>query len=57
MTIVLTGYKMLSSIIDALRLGADDYLKKPCEPEEIFFRVKNCLQKLELKRKIKLLLS
>ncbi len=54
MTIVLTGYEMLSSVIDALRLGADDYLLKPCEPEEILFRVKNCLQKLEFKRKIKL---
>ncbi len=54
MTIVLTGYEMHSSIIDALRLGADDYLLKPCEPEEILFRVNNCLQKLEFKRKIKL---
>ncbi len=54
MTIVLTGYEMLSSVIDALRLGADDYLLKPCESEEMLFRVKNCLQKLEFKRKIKL---
>ena len=54
MIIVLTGYEMLLSVIDALRLGADDYLIKPCEPEEILFRVKNCFQKLELKRKIKL---
>ncbi len=54
MTIVLTGYEMLSSVIDALRFGADDYLIKPCEPEEIRFRVNNCLQKLGFKRKIKL---
>ena len=54
MIIMLTGYEMLSSVIDALRLGADDYLIKPCESEEILFRVKNCLQKLEFKRRIKL---
>jgi len=26
---------------------------KPCEPEELLFRVSCCLEKLELKRKIK----
>ena len=38
--ILLTAYGSLTSTIDALRLGADDFLLKPCEPEEIFFRVK-----------------
>ncbi len=53
MVIILTGYGGMTSAIDALRLDADDYLLKPCEPEEIFFRVSRCLEKLELKRKIK----
>ena len=54
MTIVLTGFGDITSAIEALRSDADDYLLKPCEPEEISFRVSRCLEKLELKRKITL---
>jgi len=52
--IILTGYGDLASAIDALRLRADDYLLKPCEGEEINFRVTKCLEKIELDRKIKI---
>lgn len=52
--IMLTGYGELASAIDALRLRADDYLLKPCEGEEIGFRVARCLEKIELDRKIKI---
>ncbi|MFO7598554.1 MAG: response regulator [Candidatus Desulfacyla sp.] len=51
--IILTGFGDMTSAIDALRFDADDFLLKPCEPEEMFFRVSRCLEKLELKRKIK----
>ena len=51
--IILTGFGDLMSSIDALRLDADDYLLKPCEPEELSFRISSCLEKLELKRKVK----
>jgi DNA-binding NtrC family response regulator len=51
--IILTGYGDLISAIEALRLNADDYLLKPCEPEELSFRISSCLEKLELKRKVK----
>ena len=50
--IILTGYGDLISAIEALRLDADDYLLKPCEPEELSFRISSCLEKLELKRKV-----
>ncbi len=52
--IILTGYGDLSSAIEAIRSRADDYLLKPCESEEMIFRVKNCLEKQELTRKISL---
>jgi DNA-binding NtrC family response regulator len=52
--ILLTAYGSMTSTIDALRLGADDFLLKPCEPEEIFFRVRRCLEQQELERKIQL---
>lgn len=51
--IILTGYGDLISAVEALRLDADDYLLKPCEPEELSFRISSCLEKLELKRKVK----
>ena len=54
MVIILTGFGNMTSAIEALRSGADDYILKPCESEEMYFRVSNCLEKLELKRKIKL---
>jgi len=54
MVIILTGYGDMNSAIDALRLNADDYLQKPCEPDEIIFRVKQCLEKQKLYRKVKL---
>lgn len=52
--IILTGYGDMVTAIDALRLGADDYLLKPCGNEELLFRVSSCLDKYELKKKIKL---
>ncbi len=52
MTIIFTGQGNLSSAIAALRLNAEDYLLKPCETEDMFFRIERCLEKLELKRKI-----
>lgn len=52
--IILTGYGDMTSAIDALRLGADDYMLKPCDLDELVFRITKCLQKKELTRKIKL---
>ncbi len=54
MVIILTGFGDMTSAIDALRLNADDYMLKPCEPEEIHFRVTRCMESLKLKRKMEL---
>lgn len=54
MVMILTAHGDMKSAIEALRNGADDYLLKPCEKEEISFRVKGLLEKLEYKRKLKL---
>jgi len=52
--IILTGFGDIESAVKALRSQADDFLLKPCESQEMLFRVKNCLEKQELTRKIKL---
>ncbi|MCK7511535.1 MAG: response regulator [Desulfobacterales bacterium] len=54
MVIVLTGFGDMLSAIEALRSQADDYMLKPCESAEMFFRVERCLEKLELARRIHL---
>lgn len=46
--IILTGYGDMESAIDALRLGADDFVRKPCEVEELVFRIQHCLEKRNL---------
>jgi DNA-binding NtrC family response regulator len=52
--IILTGYGDLGSAVKAMRNQADDYLLKPCESQEMIYRVKNCLEKQEMTRKINL---
>lgn len=52
--IILTGYGDLNSAIDSLRLGADDYLHKPCDMEELLFRVSRCLEKKEVEKELNL---
>lgn len=46
--IILTGFGDMGSAIDALRLGADDYLLKPCDLEELIFRIDRGLEKQTL---------
>jgi PAS domain S-box-containing protein len=48
--IIITGYGDLGSAIDALRLGADDYTLKPCDTDELVFRVRRCLEKQSLQQ-------
>ncbi len=52
--IILTGFGDIDSAVEALRSQADDFLLKPCESQEMIFRVKNCLERQELTRKINL---
>jgi CheY-like chemotaxis protein len=54
MVLILTGYGDMGSAIDALRLDADDDMLKPCEPDEMRFRVSRCFERLELARKLNL---
>jgi len=47
--IILTGYGSFESAVDALRLGADDYLTKPIDVAALLMAVKRCLEKRRLK--------
>ena len=52
--IILTGYGEVSSAIEALRLGASDYLLKPCGSDELQVRIEKCLELQDMARKIKI---
>jgi YesN/AraC family two-component response regulator len=43
--IMLTGHGTVESAIDAMRLGAYDYLKKPCDFEELVEKISGATQK------------
>jgi len=43
--ILITGFSEVDSAIQAIELGADDFLKKPFEPDELLVRIKELLKK------------
>ena len=47
--LLLTAKGETSERIEGLEVGADDYLSKPFEPKELILRIKNILNKTELK--------
>lgn len=50
--IVVTGYASLDSATEALRLGAYDYVGKPCHPDELTHRVAKALERGRLEREL-----
>lgn len=51
--IVVTGFASVRSAVDALRLGAFDYLVKPCEDQELCFRVKMGIERVRLQSQLR----
>lgn len=49
-TVVVTGYGSLSSAIEAIRLGAYDYLQKPFKIEEMVVTARNAIEKVRFLR-------
>ncbi len=48
--ILITGYSEVNSAVQAIELGADDFLKKPFEPSELVVRVQELIKKRQLKQ-------
>ncbi|MDX8392640.1 MAG: sigma-54 dependent transcriptional regulator [Mariprofundaceae bacterium] len=47
--IMMTGYAEVDTAVDAVRLGADDFLKKPFDMDEMLVRIDELLKKRDLK--------
>lgn len=46
--IVLTGYADVDSAVETFTCGADDYLNKPCDTDELIFKIRRTLEKQDL---------
>ncbi len=53
--ILLTGHGTIESAVEAMRLGAFDYVTKPFEPSELLHRVQNALNHHHLVNEVRLL--
>ncbi len=51
---ILTGHGNMEMAIEALRSGADDFILKPCDADELIFKMERFFEKQELLRKIKI---
>ncbi|HXK02251.1 MAG TPA: sigma-54 dependent transcriptional regulator [Verrucomicrobiae bacterium] len=49
---MITGYPSVGSAVDAVRLGAEDYLAKPFTDEELYAAVARALEKLRIRRTV-----
>jgi DNA-binding NtrC family response regulator len=50
--VVLTGYGTIQSAVDAMKLGAADYLIKPCNPDDLKIVIERQLELRELRREV-----
>ncbi|MBL0699337.1 MAG: response regulator [Desulfosarcina sp.] len=50
LVIVITGYATLETAIEAMKIGAYDFISKPYEPEQLRIVVRRAREKFELKR-------
>jgi DNA-binding NtrC family response regulator len=48
--IIITGYATVQTAVEAIKLGAADYLAKPFSPDELIIHVGKVFQNLELRR-------
>lgn len=51
--LIMTGFGTMESAIEAVRLGASDYLTKPVRASELAMGVRNQLEALQLRRRVK----
>jgi DNA-binding NarL/FixJ family response regulator len=42
--LLMTGYSSIDTAVEAIRLGASDYLIKPCSKKEVFLSIARCIK-------------
>jgi len=62
-TLILTGHGSIDSALEAIKLGAYDYLTKPCEIDELVAKIegawdkKDDLQKKDMQEKVQMVIE
>ena len=51
-SIVMTAYASIETAVEAMRLGAYDYLTKPINPDELMLRIHKVLEKKQLREEV-----
>ena len=51
--IILTGYGDVGSAVETLKLGADDYLQKPCDIDDLLSKARRSFEKQDLVAKLR----
>ena len=51
--IIMTGYADIQSAVQAIKLGAKDYIAKPVNPDELLKKMKEALEPVEIKTTLK----
>ncbi len=52
--IMMSGYGRITDAVEAMKLGAQDYVVKPVNPEELIIRVKRLIDNQKLKEQVEL---
>jgi len=55
--VLITGYGSKESVIEAIRLGAYDYIEKPFDTVDLLKTIINCLETINLKRRVETLVE
>ncbi len=53
--VILSGVGQIKTVVDAMRLGAADYLSKPFEDQELQLTIENALEKQALREEVRTL--
>jgi len=53
--IMVTGFASIGTAVEAMRLGARDYVTKPCDNDELLIKVQRALEELQKERELEIL--
>jgi len=53
--IMITSFASIGTAVEAMRLGARDYVTKPCDNEELLIKIQKALDELQKDRELKIL--